>query len=97
MNKTKVNPYVKEVSRLPEQQKNRFTRMKTYEPFHSRYDPCQPIGKKYYSTPPNLYIGFQPPNLQQYSPKEALKKGTLWPAFWDDYQNPYEDKRGRDG
>lgn len=69
-----------------------YTSMKSYQPFHSKYDPCKPIGMKYYSTPPNLYLGFQPPNLKQYSPKEALKKGTLWPVFWDYYENPYENK-----
>jgi len=49
---------------------------------------------KYYSTPPHLYMGFQPPNLQQYPPRVALKKGTLWPALYDDYVNPYEAKGG---
>ncbi|MBL2480596.1 spore coat associated protein CotJA, partial [Klebsiella pneumoniae] len=44
-------------------------------------------------TPPNLYLGFQPPNLPQFSPKEALQKGTLWPVFYDYYENPY--KKGR--
>jgi hypothetical protein len=24
----------------------------------------------------------QPPNLPQYSPREALHKGTLWPALY---------------
>ena len=44
--------------------------------------------------PPNLYLGFQPPNLPQFSPKEALQKGTLWPIFYDYYENPY--KKGGD-
>ena len=43
---------------------------------------------------PNLYLGFQPPNLPQFSPKEALQKGTLWPIFYDYYENPY--KKGGD-
>ncbi|MFX3624481.1 MAG: spore coat associated protein CotJA [Ectobacillus sp.] len=64
--------------------------MKSYIPYHSPYDPCPPIGQKYYSTPPNLYVGFQPPNLEQFAPKEALKKGTLWPIFYDYYENPYK-------
>ena len=68
----------------------RYTQIKSYTPFHSDYDPCPPIGKKYYSTPPNLYMGFQPPNLKQYDAKEALQKGTLWPAFYDYYENPYK-------
>ncbi|UPG65612.1 spore coat associated protein CotJA [Metabacillus endolithicus] len=70
------------------------TYMKTYHPFHSRFDPCRPIGVKFYSTPPHLYMGFQPPNLQQFPPRVALKKGTLWPALYDDYVNPYEAKGG---
>ncbi|MGQ0417967.1 spore coat associated protein CotJA, partial [Bacillus sp. HC-TM] len=24
-----------------------------------------------------------PPNLPQFTPKEALQKGTLWPVFYD--------------
>ncbi|MBT2755343.1 spore coat associated protein CotJA [Mesobacillus foraminis] len=72
-----------------------FTRTKTYRPYHSPFDPCRPIGIKYYSTPPQLYIGFQPPNMNQFPPREALYKGTLWPAFWDYYDNPYE-AQGRD-
>lgn len=71
-----------------------FTNRKAYMPFHSQFDPCKPIGAKFYSTPPHLYMGFQPPNLQQYSRHEALKKGTLWPVFWDFYDNPY-DREGR--
>ncbi|EIT85532.1 cotJA protein [Fictibacillus macauensis ZFHKF-1] len=67
-------------------------RMKEYTPYHSPNDPCPPIGKKYYSTPPQLYIPFQPANLPQYSPKEALAKGTLWPAFYDYYDNPYRQR-----
>ncbi|MFY0760037.1 MULTISPECIES: spore coat associated protein CotJA [Metabacillus] len=67
-----------------------FSTVKSYIPFHSQFDPCPPIGKKYYSTPPNLYLGFQPPNLPQFSPYEALKKGTLWPVFYDYYENPYK-------
>ncbi|MEY8350102.1 spore coat associated protein CotJA [Bacillus cereus] len=67
--------------------------MKSYTPYHSPKDPCPPIGKRFYSTPPHLYMGFQPPNLPQFPPSEALRKGTLWPAFYDFYENPY--KKGR--
>ncbi|WP_226528356.1 spore coat associated protein CotJA [Metabacillus niabensis] len=73
--------------------KSTYTSIKEYKPFHGLYDPCSPIGLKYYSTPPNLYIGFQQPNMKQFSPTEALKKGTLWPAFWDYYENPYKAKK----
>jgi spore coat protein JA len=71
-------------------QQQGFTKIKCYEPYHSPFDPCPPIGKKYYRTPPNLYLGFQPPNLQQFSPLEALKTGTLWQFFYDYYENPYK-------
>lgn len=77
-----------------DQQQPAFTRVKSYQPFHSRFDPCPPIGLKYYSTPPHLYMGFQPPNLPQFSPQEALRKGTLWPALYDPYKNPYKGKKG---
>ncbi|WP_053363088.1 spore coat associated protein CotJA [Bacillus sp. FJAT-27251] len=78
------------------QQRVPFTRVKTWQPFHSQFDPCRPIGVKFYSTPPHLYMGFQPPNMQQFQRREALMKGTLWPAFYDFYDNPYEKKRGVD-
>ncbi|MDF2947114.1 MAG: spore coat protein CotJA [Bacillales bacterium] len=66
------------------------TPMKAYKVFHAPTDPCPPIGVKFYSTPPNLYVGFQPYNLEQFAPKEALRKGTLWPVFYDFYDNPYK-------
>ena len=77
-----------------DQQPERFTPIKSYVPFRGLFDPCPPIGEKYYSTPPNLYLGFQPPNLEQFTPQEALRKGTLWKVFYDYYDNPY--KRGGD-
>jgi spore coat protein JA len=67
-----------------------YTTSKKYYPYISPFSPCPPIQVKTYSTPPNLYIGYQPYNLPQYPPKEALYKGTLWPAFYDPYYNPYE-------
>lgn len=65
-----------------------YTNYKTWTPFVGPHDPCPPIRVKTYSTPPNLYMGFQPPNFPQYSPAEALRKGTLWPALF----SPYESK-----
>lgn len=62
-----------------------FTPRKFYAPYYSPFDPCPPIRVKSYSTPPNLYLGFQPPDLPQFSPEEALCKGTLWPIFYDPY------------
>jgi spore coat protein JA len=58
---------------------------KVYETYAGPYDPCPPVRYKTYVTPPNLYITFQPMNLPQYNPHEALKKGTLWPAFFSPY------------
>lgn len=67
-----------------------YTLRKQYYPYVSPFDPCPPLTCKTYVTPPNLYVGFQPPNLPQFPPKEALFKGTLWPIFYDPYFNPYE-------
>ncbi|MBU5213680.1 MULTISPECIES: spore coat associated protein CotJA [Heyndrickxia] len=63
---------------------------KSYKPYISPFDPCPPIKVKTYSTPPNLYMGFQPPNLPQFPPLEALRKGTLWQPLYDPYYSPYE-------
>lgn len=71
-----------------------FTLRKVYYPYVSPFDPCRPITSKTYPTPPNLYIGFQPPNLPQFPPMEALKKGTLWKPFYDPYYSPYETAKG---
>ncbi|WP_018660461.1 spore coat associated protein CotJA [Heyndrickxia acidiproducens] len=66
------------------------TPFKTYYPFISPFDPCPPMKEKVYSTPPNVYMGFQPPNLPQFPPKEALARGTLWLPLYDPYYSPYE-------
>lgn len=70
------------------------THLKTWHPYASPFDPCKPMLEKTYSTPPHLYMGFQPPNLPQFTPLEALKAGTLWKAFYDPWYSPYEPKRG---
>ncbi|MGO4374416.1 spore coat associated protein CotJA [Paenibacillus sp. 2TAB19] len=62
-----------------------------YAPFISPTDPCPPIRIKSYSVPPQLFIPFQPPNLQQFHPFDALKHGTLWPALY----SPYSSKQMR--
>ncbi|MGM7682675.1 spore coat associated protein CotJA [Cytobacillus sp. Hm23] len=68
---------------------------KSYHPYISPHDPCNPIYEKYFVTPPNLYITFQPNRLPQYTAKEALRKGTLWPIFYDPYYGPNEvEERG---
>ncbi|WP_168122310.1 spore coat associated protein CotJA [Paenibacillus sp. HB172176] len=56
-----------------------------YEPYVSQFDPCPPIRVKSYDVPPQLFMPFQPPNLPQFSPHEALKYGTLWPALYSNY------------
>ncbi|UKS24369.1 spore coat associated protein CotJA [Paenibacillus sp. HWE-109] len=65
-----------------------YSQFKSYYPYISPFDPCPPIRVKFYNTPPQLYIHFQPPGLPQYSPYEALKRGTLWPSLF----GPYEAK-----
>jgi spore coat protein JA len=62
---------------------------KVYETYVGPCDPCPPVRVKAYSTAPDLYIPFQPMCLQQYNPFEALKVGTLWPAFY----SPYEGRK----
>ncbi|WP_251555249.1 spore coat associated protein CotJA [Neobacillus muris] len=66
------------------------TNFKTYRPYVSPFDPCKPILEKAYSTPPNLYMGFQPPNLPQFTPMEALRAGTLWKPLFDTWYGPLE-------
>ncbi|MCS7463640.1 spore coat associated protein CotJA [Paenibacillus doosanensis] len=63
-----------------------FTQEKVWCPYISPFDPCPPIVKKVFSTPPQLYITFQPPNWPQWPPQEALRRGTLWPALYSPYQ-----------
>lgn len=66
-----------------------FTQYKYWKPYISPFDPCTPIRVKSYATPPQLYMGFQPPGLPQFqSPKEALIAGTLWPQLFSPYPNP---------
>lgn len=70
-----------------------FTQFKYWKPYVSPFDPCKPILIKDYSTPPQLYIPFQPPNLPQYpTAKQALHCGTLWPDLFSPYPNP--EKKG---
>ncbi|MBB5172386.1 spore coat protein JA [Texcoconibacillus texcoconensis] len=69
-----------------------FTVRKHYYPYVSPFDPCRPMQVKQYVTPPNLYINYQPPNLPQFTPREALRAGTLWKAFYDPYVSPYKQR-----
>ncbi len=69
-----------------------FTQYKFWEPYVSPFDPCPPIKVKSFSTPPELYINFQPPGLEQFEPKAALYHGTLWKVLYSPYPGP--SKRG---
>ncbi|MFB4164375.1 spore coat associated protein CotJA [Alteribacillus sp. JSM 102045] len=66
-----------------------FTQRKFYYPYVSPFDPCPPIRVKSYETPPELYLGFQPPGLPQYNPQQALFCGTLWPVLFSPYEKSY--------
>jgi spore coat protein JA len=48
---------------------------------------------KTFIVPPNLFLGFQPPNLPQFPPMEALHRGTLWPMLF----SPYESRGDLEG
>jgi spore coat protein JA len=54
-------------------------------PYVSPHDPCPPITEKTYQVPPNVTMPVQPPGLPQFSPYEAIKLGTLWPAYYSPY------------
>ncbi|MBT2214291.1 spore coat associated protein CotJA [Virgibacillus dakarensis] len=70
-----------------------FTQFKYWKPYISPLDPCPPMRVKSYSTPPQLYITFQPKGLDQYNTaREALYCGTLWPTLFSPYPDPH--KRG---
>jgi spore coat protein JA len=67
--------------------------IKAYYPYISPFDPCQPQRIKAYDTSPQLYIAFQPSGLPQYSPYEALKRGTLWPVLYSPYESQMLERR----
>ncbi|MCL6549237.1 MAG: spore coat associated protein CotJA [Alicyclobacillus sp.] len=58
-----------------------------HEPFRSPFDPCPPLPKAYI-VPPNQYVVVQPPGMKQFSPREALQRGTLWPDLYSPYDPP---------
>ncbi len=59
--------------------------LREYCPYVSPCDPCTPMHVKTYLVPPNLLMMTQPCGLPQFSPYEALRKGTLWPALYSPY------------
>lgn len=66
---------------------------KWYYPYRSPFDPCPPLSPIPYETPVQLYLGFQPPGLKQFSPLEALAHGTLWPDLYTPYTDPWNPKK----
>lgn len=77
---------------------NASEQFRTYRPFVGPHDPCPPIRVKSYNVPPQLFITFQPPNMQQFSAYDALKYGTLWPGLYAPYPDPSDPSRdGKDG
>ncbi|MNI08469.1 Spore coat associated protein JA (CotJA) [compost metagenome] len=69
------------------------SQIRVYYPYVSPFDPCPPIREKAYMVPPQLFITFQPPGLPQFSPYEALKYGTLWPALFSPYEPKMSERR----
>jgi spore coat protein JA len=59
-----------------------------YESYRSPFDPCPPCEPKAYIVPPNQFIVFQPKGLKQFAPREALRRGTLWPDLYSPYERP---------
>ncbi|KXH81882.1 spore coat associated protein CotJA [Sporosarcina sp. HYO08] len=54
-------------------------------PYVSPLDPCPPIRVKTFVLPPQLFMDTQPPGLPQFSPADALRHGSLWPALVDGF------------
>lgn len=71
-----------------------YTTRKYTKSFVGPFDPCTPLKYTSYETPPQLYLGFQPPRLPQFKPEEALKHGTLWKPLFAPYTNPYPKNAG---
>jgi spore coat protein JA len=71
---------------------------RAFESFHSPLDPCPPRPKAYI-VPPNQYYVMQPKGLRQYAPREALRRGTLWPDLYSPYERPFREgvSHGADG
>ena len=57
----------------------------SYKPYVSPLDPCPPMRVKKFVLPPPIFMDFQPPGLEQVSPREALMIGTLWPILADGF------------
>lgn len=55
--------------------------------YHGSHDPCPPK-PRVYIVPPNQYVTFQPQALKQWSPREAIRQGVLWPELCSPYAPP---------
>jgi len=73
-----------------------YSQIRVYYPYISPFDPCPPIRVKTYQVNPQLFIGFQPENLPQFTPMEALRRGVLWPALYSPYSGR-GDQEGLEG
>ncbi|MCL6445516.1 MAG: spore coat associated protein CotJA [Alicyclobacillus sp.] len=62
---------------------------RVYQPYRSPFDPCPPRAIKAFIVPPNQYVIVQPPGLRQFSPRDALRRGTLWPDLYSPYRSPW--------
>ncbi|MGM1047912.1 spore coat protein JA [Paenibacillus uliginis N3/975] len=60
---------------------------RVYVPYRGPFDPCPPLPYRTYVVPVNQFIVFQPVDLPQFSPAEALRHGTLWPALYSPYNS----------
>jgi spore coat protein JA len=63
----------------------------TTMPYISKHDPWKPLKEETPETPQPLYNGVQSPDLEQYSLFDTLESGTLWPALYSPYSNPFRE------
>jgi spore coat protein JA len=80
---------------IPKEVPALYSQYRVYYPYVSPFDPCPPQRVKTYVVPPQLFIHFQPPNLPQFSPREALFHGTLWPELYSPYEGRGDRSEGR--
>lgn len=55
-----------------------------YASCRSPFDPCPPK-RKAFIVSPNNFLKYQPKGLRQFTPREALSRGTLWPDLFSPY------------
>ncbi|MCY0888069.1 MAG: hypothetical protein OWQ59_06370 [Alicyclobacillaceae bacterium] len=57
----------------------------SYERLGGRNDPCPSSGSVFFVVPPNQWLVTQSRGLKQFSPRQALQYGVLWPDLWSAY------------